>query len=969
MFNPTLVRGAKKQVYEGVDRTTIKTFKSSENGSTVMVERPLAFVQRAYADVQMGLRAENQPTDIELFVESSYRRTVCTAANHHPHQDLTDLSFDFPILQMSGDCVYKPDRSKNGEFYTSNPKLLYNLINYLASKDDWKRATKSIILDYILHDRLSNESYLPSQNPLGGFPTTYNWRLYDTPGQNIVIETDTSKYYLPTDTVSTDVYRNNKFRSISVSRSGNEFVSERTRIYIPASHFSRQTNPQQKKFRANFAWDGVTLDMFVFDIPSQKSTLTPDGFCHFKQKLEYGTPYKINLQLVGLVFLGAGAVIELDSPTSPQAVAFLAAMHAGDTLAYNTYESCIRPVLHAPQVKFTLSNQDSLHGIGKRLSLSYGARDYSVTNHEHQFREAASDFKTNLKKDTINEYFGLTPVRERSPATFIYDSDVQWAVRAQMAKYNSNEIAESLMSWVNMPAGHRDIKSNAYIVAGETWNPAEDDMPEPDGGTIGRMVDTAIEDSGIDNVFLRSVLTVRYTGGTYIAPVTNVDNNIAGSLDVQVYFDTGGASVDAAALQLLMFPWNNVQMSRVSPGSYIDGTNVYYNEVKNMDGQNNAITGDPHSEYFGIVNSADMAPEMVNWVNLLLPAIVKISPVIADMSIVYSDRSEYLYYPDQEYQKVFTYTIETVQVDAVARVSLRLFEDGVRVHANKQGFSEYGTFQFVRIPEPLRTIHTAPNENTDDYPGYNLIESHLQYDTVGDRVVGVRFRASDPILCGPLSCTPQINIGRPVNNGAIMLPPRLGTYELEYNTLANVELTGSDQNKYTITRLPNSTVDVCCEYMGQTGDESEEHILHVPKLFKFQVQPTLTIQQHTLTEGRPTYIYIVHDGLKRFGLSYRDNQCPVLIQADTFDFFKMFQRSIHETSKQNFRDWQNEGSPFLIRWEELGQWGGVQENQTRFMLDFEPLEVETTCTFINVFYVYENHYLRSTEMSTKFTFA
>ena len=157
--------------------------------------------------------------------------------------------------------------------------------------------------------------------------------------------------------------------------------------------------------------------------------------------------------------------------------------------------------------------------------------------------------------------------------------------------------------------------------------------------------------------------------------------------------------------------------------------------------------------------------------------------------------------------------------------------------------------------------------------------------------------------------------------------------------------------------------------MTQQKDQSDEHILSVPKFKQFTISaPEMNKPYiHSLTQGRPNFIYIEHDGLKKFGLNYRDDQCPVLLNADVFSLFKMFNRCIHKTSARTFQDWLADGRPYLIRWEELGSWGTVDENQNRFIIDFELLEGD--CTFVHVYYVYENHFLQSTENATKFTFA
>jgi len=175
---------------------------------------------------------------------------------------------------------------------------------------------------------------------------------------------------------------------------------------------------------------------------------------------------------------------------------------------------------------------------------------------------------------------------------------------------------------------------------------------------------------------------------------------------------------------------------------------------------------------------------------------------------------------------------------------------------------------------------------------------------------------------------------------------------------------------YNVARKADSTIDVCCEYLTEPVEQNEEHIFHVPKFITFiNANPVINVPHtHTLSNGRPQYLYIEHDGLLRFAINYRDDPCPVLLEADRFDFFKMFNRSIHKSSTKTFQVWLNERSPYLIRWEELGAWGQLFEDMDRLLLEFEMLEISPTCSFIDIHYVYENHYLRSSEHSTKFTY-
>ena len=162
-----------------------------------------------------------------------------------------------------------------------------------------------------------------------------------------------------------------------------------------------------------------------------------------------------------------------------------------------------------------------------------------------------------------------------------------------------------------------------------------------------------------------------------------------------------------------------------------------------------------------------------------------------------------------------------------------------------------------------------------------------------------------------------------------------------------------------------------CEYLEQTGDQPETVTLNVPKFEKWEVvfRDEQELYEHTFSHGRPEFIYIDHGGgLQKFNLNYRGKPCPILQEADTFALFKMFDRCVHPTSGRTFQEWEAEGKPYLIRWEELGLWAAVKEEQQRFIIEFEPLESGNEQQ-IDIYFVYENYYLESTHNGSKFTFS
>jgi len=634
-----------------------------------------------------------------------------------------------------------------------------------------------------------------------------------------------------------------------------------------------------------------------------------------------------------------------------------------------------------------MTQEYSFHGIGKRLAVpTVGARDYSVYHRKDQFAEACAGTTRNITQDIRAEFFGpKTITAQRNAVTFNNDSKAIRASQIQLMKYNSEAKPDSLMDWSRIAAQFRNKLSNVEI---QLNNEIDAGFNAPivlvHGENTARFTMDSFNYGDLE--YMRSLVTFRYddvaVNQFYVAPVTNV--TVAALGQVHVDFNVFEDCADDAAVENLMFPYAGapgIQEVEVSPGS-LDFRRNYNGQVVGdyntmVDGNDlHQITGRPRELYFEAVLSADDDDNYdvgtVRWVNLLLPVNIKISETLEfDSFLLYSDKTIYDEDADREYQQLFEFELEQVVVGGDDRLSLKIFRlrnTPQRCNADEV-FTQYGTFQFLKHPEP-RSIGAAAQEAPGTFPNISPADYalHTLYDGVGDRIVGPTFKASDPLLCGPLSCAP-LQVGRPIDNGAIILPPRLGTYEINY-ALAPAQLTAVNGIDYNVVRHPDSTIDVCCEYLTQPAEQNEEHIFHVPKFISFTNEtPVIDVPQtHTLSNGRPQYIYIEHDGLLRFGLNYRDDPCPILLEADQFEFFKMFNRSIHRSSTKTFKDWQNDRSPYLIRWEELGAWGQVFENMNRLLLEFEMLEISPTCSFVDVHYIYENHYLRSSDHSTKFTF-
>jgi len=355
--------------------------------------------------------------------------------------------------------------------------------------------------------------------------------------------------------------------------------------------------------------------------------------------------------------------------------------------------------------------------------------------------------------------------------------------------------------------------------------------------------------------------------------------------------------------------------------------------------------------------------------NLSLPVNVVISGALqAPTFLVHCSFDKYSMV--EKCMTVYKFALEIVNDRQTLKIFNTEFE---RKDASSLGFAEDDTFQFVRAPPKISIIRDAYDESQTTWPTTACQPIHQLYDTLGDRVVGATATVSDPVLCGPLSIYPEYKIARPFNSGARFLPDSLGTYELEYIIQDEFPMTlplwKEGDPVHTFSRVPGSKMQLVCEYLKSPLDQIEKLYFGAPLTKKVSVpSPALgKVETFQLSHGRPEFILIEHDGLREFSFFYRDDPCPVLEVADRFSLYKMFNRCIPVRNVTKFEDWVKDGCPFLIRWEELGMWRTVTEQQERFILEFVPRA--GTFTKIDVTFIYENHFLISDkERGSKFTF-
>ena len=954
MYNSERVRAPKRCPYEGHLKTTIRTFESSDYGNSVFIERPLKFVQRAYTDVQTTMRAVLRAGPISVNGDQSILHRDRVVQNR-PHIYDVDDKILFPITHSTSACVYKPDNAKMHEYYTSNPLTLKTLVGYLAGEHEWVRTTKMEILDYVVEGR-ATDSNQGARSLLSEAPTDYNWMLYDTPAQNYIIESRSGRFYIPTDAI---LGGGAAYRSIPVVRTGNIFRSEEDLILVPATFLSSLKN--ERVYRHTYEDADWKVVYFEYRLSTYSAEINESGFAVFEQKAEYGAPFRIRLELTRVWLENkAEANVTQRNVDSTSYNEFLTSLGTRQGAAKVAALEELRTVeLLAPQVRFSLLRENSLHFSGKRHGPYANSTldDDSFRNMRTQIEEACAPLERRINVGRA-EFAKPTPREQRNFETHRFDCNAAWIARDIQNKLNTRLVAPSLMNWdlLTTPTA-KNINSafDTFVRRNFSETTPTIAIDDPPSSFFGFTEDAQLQNTA----YLEGLIMLYATDGSrYIAPI----RNIRAELDTQIWFDIG---TELAAPQDADFGKTWGEWSEYSLGMYTEhvatnDTRFFVPDYKINDDGENKNTGKSAREYF-ITHDG----------GLLCPQGIVLSPTLAsadsDTLLAAYEAESYLHGSGNASSRIFRIAVSTVVLNGENMQKLTLFQGETQI--DPEDFFQYGTtFQFVRPPPPILRGLNILDAAEATWPQNTARTEHLLYDSLGDRVVGFDFRAADAILCGPISPCPQLEIKRPVNNGAITLPPRIGNYELEFSLDSNRNHLSTKNNVYNLTRT--GPLKVQCEYLEQTGDQPEHITLNIPKFERWDVILTETaeVYEHTFRHGRPEFIYISHAGeLTQFTFNYRGKACPALQNADSFAFFKMFDRCVHPASSKTYAEWQADDKPYLLRWEELGLWGQVKEEQERFIIEFEPLEYGNEQE-IEIYFVYENFFLESNHAGSKFTF-
>jgi hypothetical protein len=458
----------------------------------------------------------------------------------------------------------------------------------------------------------------------------------------------------------------------------------------------------------------------------------------------------------------------------------------------------------------------------------------------------------------------------------------------------------------------------------------------------------------------------------FIAPVTDITHDpVTGTSTV--VFDLGEPADDLADAETDIFgvDWANFDQHELTFCTQHVARDNYRFFVPHDEIVGFVYNGQPINRYFRTHDFTDDFNDDQS--NLVIPDSVRLSKSLSTLqSQTYLLVHRYHgYLEGRNHTEYYSFEHEDnlIEINGIYTPTLQLYTNGARVDVREEEWSEHSTFQFIRMPLIVRPCFQMIYQLETDWPQQTALVEHEAYNCLGDRVVGFTFRAADPVMCGPISPCPQINILRPCGNGAITLPPRLGNYELEMSMRTSAPMSSKNGVLMEVTR--DGTIGIQCDYLGYDGVDQPEHIsLNVPKFEHWMIDLSQgdTLFEKTFQYGRPQSIFISHGGdLQKFTFNYRGTACPVLLNSDVFSMFKMFNRCAHASSTKTFKDWLSDNNPYLFRWEELGLWGQVDDGADQFTLEFEVFGPGAE-QVVDIYFIYENYYLESNDTSTKFTF-
>ena len=950
MWNPTALKQFERRSHEGVSRTKVIEF-SSEHGADIYVERPLGLVQRSYCDIRAHLRAER--SRVYMTIPGDFHRNQHALAQYIQPHHAEDIDISFPLIEMTKSIVFKPDRASQGEFVESEPRILHKLNTLLSDPDQYALTTKTEISAGLWKDQTD------AQVDESTFPEIYRYRYRDRPNETCLMYYPKTGAFFPSDIYHAYNKVEGHFGAnldhidpkthFQVTRSGDTFRLEDVDIRVDVRDVCANSYRllTESELEYKDSGDNRYLHFIVYTLRADLRDMTESGFCEFPEQSHH-------LIYEGFELSDDTGFLRFyyrDSDDHADELVTMGALLSSAILQASKFQ------LRLPNVRFTPNYEYSLHG--PNIETSRGIHDYvgeledkivspfnwgSFLEFEPDTRNTPTwegDFDVdNLK----TECFRLFNAAHRGGGDDLW----RWDEDDDIFPFSSDaDVEATFVNELNTIDGHGRILVHT------------DDV---NGGEVITEID------GLNQIISRHNLMIVSPDGEELRYITKV---VASDIEYDQFM---GQSTFANHTQ-----FNAAMGNTLDEDTKIDLVGSFYlGQTLNYTENHTLTETDPDgrvvSSFCNVIDSADAGGHT----NYLIQADYIICDTIADnddlVFLFVGNKTKYVNFDDQNVFSAYYIDVEHHTIQGADRISLKLYDRyGTRVNATTK--VERQDLHLVIIPPAYKNYFDGTLEDLAgvDNPLSEVLDEMDEFE-YGARKIGNLLECSDPCLCPPLGLTPAVSSMRPVDFGCNILPPRLGTYNIGWRVNNPTNITDRQQKKYDLY-LDKPTLRLACEYLSKTGDQLENLHLYVPKMVKQDLSEGVQRGVRypiTLREGAPHYVYIEKldqdPGPIRFQFYYRDKECPVLMNATNFDYFKMIQRVKHPRCNYTYKDWVADRRPILFRWEELGIWGATDEKFRYFELEFAIIDSSSEfMSGLKVYYFNENHQLESSEKLTKFS--
>ena len=284
------------------------------------------------------------------------------------------------------------------------------------------------------------------------------------------------------------------------------------------------------------------------------------------------------------------------------------------------------------------------------------------------------------------------------------------------------------------------------------------------------------------------------------------------------------------------------------------------------------------------------------------------------------------------------------------------------------GLSADAEFRLVQWPRYLDAVFQYEDEDLDanGRPQFTatINETLELFMGPGQRRTHVVCDCREAVLIGPLTPWGTIECNRPLGKRTAFIPPRLGTYELEFDFDPQVSIDS------WLATYDDAALSLHAEFLSHDEDFPEQNILSCPlitKVLNVDIGEAGKRYSFVVQNGPPSWLYITHGGdpALQFTLEVGGRKSTTLGSLDKFDQFKLLARAAHPHSDYQYTDWKTARRSVLLRIEELGLFGEIKQWEDHIQFQ---LELNSNQLNISVYTIYDHYVFRDEQTYTKFLF-